>query len=135
MGTNTKEWPADGKPMDFTDLTNALRGAINFAYSRKRKNIGKDVPWNGPGVGLAERASCPPPAHLLKAESLRYSEEEQGRDTLDEILGIAIRLGMEQGRRVFMQSYEYQSLVTTLRTIQAMAGNASHNIKKDTKAK
>jgi hypothetical protein len=36
----------------------------------------------------------------VSAEQLRYDDEEQGRDPLEVIIGIAIQLGIEQGRRV-----------------------------------
>lgn len=76
----------------------------------RRKNRTKDVPWDGPDIGDHEKATCHSIPDNLKADYLAESKEDQGRDALDEIIGIALRLGIEQGRRIFRQSPEYQML-------------------------
>ncbi len=104
------EWPEKDKVAYFEDLTKPIVKAIKFAYSIRRKNKDKDVPWTGPGVGASERACCPPPKEMLSAENLKYSMDDQGRNALEEIVGVAIRLGIEQGRRIFLESSEYRLL-------------------------
>lgn len=107
-------WPDKDEPMDFEKLTKPLVKAIRFAYDLKRKNRDKDIPWKGPDIGARERATCLSPSTQLKSENLIYSEEEQGRDALEEIIGLALRLGIEQGRRITMTGHEVAILKTHL---------------------
>ena len=94
-----KNWPEDDKPADFEDLVKPIKKALRFAYKMRRQNQDKDVPWAGPAK-TGHEACCLPPKETLKAEQLKYSLEDQGRDALDEIIGIALRVGIEQGRRI-----------------------------------
>ncbi len=87
-------WPKDNSTVSFEDLIEPIVCAINFAYTIKRKNINKNVPWNGLNTPNSEHVALSP-NQTLKAENLKYSEECQGRDALTEIIGIAIRLGIE----------------------------------------
>ena len=102
------EWPDNNKTMYFEDLTKPAIKALKFAYTFRRKNNGKDIPWTGPGPGKAEAATVPPPDYMLSAENLKYSNDEQGRNALEEILGVIIRMGMEQGRRAYIESSEFK---------------------------
>ena len=52
--------------------------------------------------------TCFSPDKQLSAENLKYSEDDQGRDALDEIIGLVFRLGVEQGRRIFKTSAVYK---------------------------
>lgn len=92
------KWPEKG-PAYFEDLIRPVIKAIKFAYSLQRKNKGRSIPWTGPPreSGLS---CCPDHAEMLKAHNLKYSEEDQGRDALEEIVGIAIALGIDQGQRI-----------------------------------
>lgn len=101
-----KPWPKDGEPASFEDLTRPLVRAVRFAYDLKRKNRDKDIPWSGPEIGAREQTVALPAARQLSADNLRYSEEEQGRDALEEIIGLAVQIGIEQGRRLTMNSPE-----------------------------
>ena len=96
-------WPQDeSEPLELQDLVRPLRNAIRTAYTLERNSLDVDVPWTGPeGTGI-ETTGCLENAEALSAENLRYQEEEQEeeRDTLWLILGIAIRLGCEEGRRI-----------------------------------
>ena len=97
------EWPKDeSEPLELEDLVRPLRNAIRTAYTLKRNSLDTEVPWTGPEGTGSETTGCLDNALALSAENLRYQEEEQEeeRDTLWLILGIAIRLGCEEGRRI-----------------------------------
>lgn len=85
------------KPFDFCEMTAACRATLTFAFNLRRKNRDLDIPWSGPNYEHANHFS---PAHALTAESLRYADEEQGRDALTEIIAVILQLGIEQGRRI-----------------------------------
>ena len=95
-----KQWPDDGSPAHADDILSPLVEAINFAYSLERQNKGKDIPWNGLEIGEREQSTSLLNASALSGEELRYQEECQARTALLQILGIALRLGIEQGRRI-----------------------------------
>ena len=88
-------WPANNKPADFSDLCDQVVRAIRFAYLVRRKNEDKDIPISV--IDAPETATTRCGSQMLTAESLRDSKEEQGRDALTEIVGFALRLGIEQG--------------------------------------
>lgn len=104
-----KSWPENNEPLSFDNLTAPLRKAFQFAYTLKRKNEGRSIPWTGPDQGKHAGYSLHP-TEQLSAENLRYSDEEQGRDALEELLGLALRLGIEQGRRITMTGSEVRTL-------------------------
>jgi hypothetical protein len=111
----TDGWPeSKHEPLDFDDIARPIIKAIRFCYGLKRKNQEKDVPWKGPNIGRSERATCLDAAYTVSVENLAYSRDEQGRDALEEIVGLAIRLGIEQGRRIFRDSPEYKTLMMEL---------------------
>ncbi len=88
---------SESKPFDFVEITSACRKALEFAFTLKRKNAGKDIPWTGPNYSHANHLS---PDEALKAEQLAHAEEDQGRDNLDEVIAVILQLGIEQGRRI-----------------------------------
>lgn len=94
------KWPKDGKPADFSDLVEPVVKALRFCYSMRRKNQGIDVPWNGHNIGRDELVTCFDPLYALSAEMLTYDKEDQGREAVEVIVGIALQLGIEQGRRI-----------------------------------
>jgi len=96
-----EEWPEGNEMAMFNKIATPLKEAILFGYRLTRKAKKKDVPYNGYPVGVLN-LGCRQPDEVLKAENLKYSEE-QDRDLLDEVIGIAIQLGMEQGRRMTME--------------------------------
>jgi hypothetical protein len=105
------EWPADGSPASFDDLTTPICEAIQFAYDLQRRNRDQDIPWTGPPIGEDERATAFDAHDQLRAENLAYSITDQGRDALTEIIGLALRIGIEQGRRIVKTSTEYRTLL------------------------
>jgi hypothetical protein len=104
-----RKWPDNDEPLDFDSLTTPLLKAIKFAYKLERKNKGQAIPWSGPDSGVHAGYSLHP-KQQLSAENLRYSDEEQGRDALEELIGLALRLGIEQGRRITMTGPEIKTL-------------------------
>ena len=95
-----KEWPEGSATARFTDITEPVIQAMRFAYTLKRKNIQRDIPWEGLDIGREEQACCFSPIEKLTAFNLEYSLDSQGRDALTEIVGVAVQLGIEQGRRM-----------------------------------
>lgn len=93
----TKKW-TKGKPARFDDLTKPLVKAIRFAYTLKRKNRDKDIPYSGydrPSI----LHTCLDIKTQLTAEQMLYDEEAQGRDAIEVLVALAIQLGYEQGLR------------------------------------
>jgi hypothetical protein len=99
-------WPDDGGCLSFEMIADWICDAIRFAYTLERQNEAKDIPWGGPNIGTRERSTCHQPKEQLSAEMLAFALEDQGRDALDEIVGLALRLGIEQGRRIDRDSVE-----------------------------
>jgi hypothetical protein len=95
-----KQWPANNGLADFSELIEPLRKAVDFMYDLQRKNADKDVPWDGLNQGKLTNAGCLDADERLTAEMLKYSDEEQGRDPMTELLILAVHLGIEQGRRI-----------------------------------
>ncbi len=95
------EWPEDDKVARFIDLTNPVRDLVKQAYSLKRKPaIKKGLDWKGPPLPESLHATALEFSDKVSAENLRYDDEEQGRDPMIIIIGIAVQLGIEQGRRI-----------------------------------
>jgi hypothetical protein len=103
-------WPADGSPHGFTVLSDALVKAVEFAYRLERQNKRRSIPWTGPERPIVDQACGGSIKWTLSAKQLAYSEEDQGRDALRELIGVAIGVGIEQGRRIFRESHEHQIL-------------------------
>lgn len=99
-----KTWPDQSKTVQFTDLTDPICEAIRFAYDLKRKHQNKDIPYKGYDIGKV--TGCYQPDENLTQESLEYQDENQDRDALQVIVGIAVQLGIEQGRRQLLKSQE-----------------------------
>ena len=112
-----KPWPEEDKPANFNDLHSDIVGAILFAYDCKRQNEGKSIPLAGPDA--PETAGSAPGSVTLSAENLAYAEKQHGVSALDEIVRVAIQLGIEQGRRVTIQD-EVVPLKRRLQQIAAM---------------
>lgn len=104
------EWPPYNAPACLEDLAGPIYNAICFAYQLTRQNADRDIPWSGPEIGVNQQANCPLAAEQLRAENLAYALDDQGRDALMEIVGLALRIGIEQGRRITLESPDYQTL-------------------------
>lgn len=106
------------EPLDswyFDDITLNLRDSIEFAYTLRRKRKGKSIPYNGPELtALDLLVGAPGVKETLEAEWLRISDEDQGRDALQEILGCAVRIGIEQGFRMFAKDRRITELYVSV---------------------
>lgn len=119
-----REWPKDGKPASFEDLTLPIRKAIRFAYKLERRNVEKDIPWRGLPKGRHELVCTLPIEKALSSANLRYSLDDQGRDALQEILAVQCQLAFEQGRRIALQDIE-----TWLMLIEVTSGSDQYTRK------
>ena len=113
-----KKWPEKNKTVSFTELKDHIREAILFAYNIKRKNKNRIIPWKGYDIGEDTKITSFSPDERFRVHNMKYSEEDQGRDALDEILAVAIQLGIEQGRRIFITSSKYSLLKSELKMIK-----------------
>lgn len=100
------EWDKDNKPASFEQLIEAVRDVVKQCYKLTRKNKDKDIKWKGPLLPESMRATCLDFEHNLTVERMKYNEYDQGRDAMDVIIGIAIQLGIEQGRRILRKDMD-----------------------------
>lgn len=96
---SNRAWPNDGKPVQFEDISLPVVNAIRQLYRMRFKGY-RDVDWRGLDIGASEKACCYPPDKQLSREQLRYDSLEQGRPPLQVLVGLAVQLGIEQGRRI-----------------------------------
>lgn len=90
------EWPRDtNKCVNFEQLVDPLIESARHLL--KVEWDGKDVPYEGYPLGQAGSFD---PDERLKAEQIRYDDEEQGRDPLNVMISLAVQVGIEQGRRI-----------------------------------
>ena len=96
------EWPPNGEEITETGafgITAPLKKALKFAYNMRRKNLGKDIPYDGHTLGNHELACIFAPDEQLNADNQARDKRHGEIDVLDRILAIAFQLGLEQGRR------------------------------------
>ena len=109
-----KSWPKDKtKTVPFSELVESIRAALKFAYRFERINIKRTIPWKGYDIGERDKVCCFSPDEALQKINLAFDLEDQGRDALDVIIGIAIQMGIEQGRRYHAERID--SSLTLLR--------------------
>jgi hypothetical protein len=89
-----KTWPKAGNSVDFESLTAPL---AQWLRTHAQGVIEK---YDGLPLGEIESAGCLQPADALTQESLDYNRTHQGRDAFDTVIGLAVQLGIEQGRRL-----------------------------------
>lgn len=110
----------EDKPYSFDEIAEPILRAIRFAYKLERRNKGRSIPWRGPPIGRNEAACSPDFKERLRAGNLAYADEDQGRDALEEIVGVALQLGIEQGRRITMTGPVVKTLRLELRLAELM---------------
>ena len=96
------DWPENGDPLPFVDLVAPVRAALCYAYHVDwcGGNLGEpmpDIPWTGPRRLSLVQCAVVPPEHRLEGRNLD-AELLKNRDPLDVILGLAVELGIQQGR-------------------------------------
>lgn len=105
-----KDWPAGDKPARFTDILEPLCAALEEGLALGERVYDAGLSWDGLEIGRSEQATCLLVAEALTGFQLRFSIEDQGRDWKQELLGIAVRLGIEQGRRIYRSSVSSKTL-------------------------
>jgi hypothetical protein len=95
------------KIYDFEELVEPVVKALKSAYVLRRKPLA-NIKWCGPDISNGFALL---PSERLTAENLRYSEQDQGRHAIDEIIGIAVTLGIEQGKNIAAVEYEKRELI------------------------
>lgn len=115
-------WPGGDKTLPFEDLCDSVVKAIRFAFTLKRKNANRDIPWNGPDIGsLTGRVLGA--EERLSAEHLARDQDDQERDTLTNIVAVALHIGMEQGRRLAAESADFALLKIKAKLYDSMVEN------------
>ncbi len=100
MSNTYREWPENDEPASFAHIADPIVRSIRFAYQLTRKNENRNIPWEGLNIGKGQRAMCHSPFELLSVKGLEFSLEDQGREAIEELVGLAVQLGIEQGRRI-----------------------------------
>ena len=117
-----KQWPEDNKTVTFSDLVTSVRECVDFHYRLSRKNTVEPMNYQGYDIGSSVKATSLSPDEALSLEQLDYDLTVQGRDAMDTIIGIAIQLGVEQGRRI---EHENVKLLELMNTVLLAAANKS----------
>lgn len=109
--TEGKEWPENSKVVRFSDITDPVKEALQVAMDKGDAVYEDGIEWTGLMQGKFTAAVALAPTVALHAQNLTYSNEEQGRDVYNEIISIAVQLGIEQGRRMMVEQLnEYKFL-------------------------
>lgn len=87
-------WPNDNKPIDFESIVEPLARWLR-AYQAGHTEV-----YDGLPLGRQESTGSLQPVDALTVASLEYNLTNQGRDVIDVVLGLAVQLGIEQGRRL-----------------------------------
>ena len=87
-------WPDTAVPVNFEALVEPLARWLR-SYIGGRVEI-----YDGLPLGDQESAGALQPIDALTPASIDYALTHQGRDVYDTIIGLAIQLGIEQGRRL-----------------------------------
>jgi hypothetical protein len=87
-------WPTNNEPAAFAHIVEPLARWFRLYQE------GRVETYDGLPLGEREAAGSLQPVDALTPESLAYNLTNQGRDVVDVILGLAVQLGLEQGRRL-----------------------------------
>lgn len=98
--TGITPWPVDESPVSFDLCIDPFEKALRFAYSMRRKNEDKDIPYSGLPVGKSTRVGSFGPEERFLAAQLKYDKEDQGRDAIEVILSCMAQICIEQGQRM-----------------------------------
>ena len=98
-------WAEDKEVVDIEDLTKPIVDAIQSAIELGPDAIKDGVPWTGPRLlSKMFRAVAPQPEAQLFPEQLEY-HAKNGRGVLEVIAMIAVQLGIEQGLKMYEETY------------------------------
>ena len=116
-----KKWPKDlTKVAYFDDLSGPIVKALKFVIRNRGVKIADDIiiPYKGYNIGEDDLACAFNPVEKLSTERRNYDRDEQGRDIYDLIVGIAIQLGIEQGRRILRRTMGLEHMTVKLERIE-----------------
>ena len=109
-----KQWDKKGNTASFNDIAAPLCKIFKEAME-KGADVYKDgLVWEGFDIGETMKHIALSPDQRFTPENLLHSKIEQGRDVFDEIITLAIQLGIEQGRRAKLR--EIRDSVSVLQT-------------------
>lgn len=111
----TATWPENDKPAEFEEIVEPLAGWLC------RYQSGVTDPYVGLPLGEREAAGCLQPNEALTTKSLAY-HREQGRDVYDVVIGLAVQLGIEQGRRIALRERRLSVGSTCIDTLPSTLG-------------
>lgn len=113
-----KQWPEDEtETVSFEELIKHLNKVI-----QRNVEIYADYkfsPYEGYDIGNREKTCSFSPDYSLSPEGIKY-HEERDRDIISVVLGIAIQLGIEQGRRISNKEFKVDRLL--LATYEKLLG-------------
>jgi len=104
-----KKWPKDlTEVVYFDDLVQPVKKALLFVLKKGGKKIADDVviPYKGYNIGRKDLVTSFDPVTKFSTEQRNYDRDEQGRDIFDLLIGLAVQLGIEQGRRWLRKDQE-----------------------------
>ncbi len=127
---SNRPWPDGDATLPFSELVKPVCAAIRRAYRLERVDRDSDVPWNGPELPESMRAADIEYDKRLTAKGLAFDLDDQGREAIEVIVGIAIQLGIEQGRRLICSG---QDVVRELRSMRRELMTAPYPTKDDAK--
>jgi hypothetical protein len=97
------KWPTNKtKCADYSKLVAPLRKLVKQTHTiAEKESLTFPLPWTGMAdTGPTGRACAPTVvAEILSKSSVDY-HRERGRDLMETVLGLAVSLGIEQGRRI-----------------------------------
>ena len=120
-----KKWPTDlAKPAYFESLADPIVKALKFVNRNGGIRIADDViiPYKGYTIGQEDLACAFDPVESLSPERRNYGRDNQSRDIYDVLVGIAIQLGIEQGRRFLRRHMGFKHLIVKLERIERYIG-------------
>lgn len=95
-----KKWPKNNVPVSFDILADSICNSIRQAYELKRINSSIPIPYEGYELPDNQLITNSKIREQLKPENIAWLKEDQFMDELQILIGIALSLGIEQGRRV-----------------------------------
>ena len=100
-----KEWSANGEVLSLQEIVDPLVDAFEqcYVYTRTKETV--DFAYEGYDFGPAEKAAGASPVEALKAANFASSK---GETPLRVILEVAVKLGIEQGRRFRLGKFLFQ---------------------------
>ena len=119
-----KKWPKDlTKTVYFDDLIEPIKKVLLFILKNGGKKIADDVviPYNGYNIGQDDLVCAFDPVSKFAPKQRIYDRDNQGRDIFDLLIGIAVQLGIEQGRRILrkQQFHSVNILKTDLSRLES----------------